>query len=417
MVETPWFLVRHGSVSPSRRWFFGVPGAPCCVGLFSHLSTTMSTDERARAWVDVSASALRENFRTVRKAVGDDVRMIPMVKADAYGLGMAEAISALEPLSPWGYGIAAVEEGVRIRRMGLPGPILVCSAVPPASYRDAVEARLTVSISDLGGLANLREASIEAGAPGRFHLEVDTGMGRAGFDWNGVGDWAPGVEALLGPELIWEGCFTHFHSADGADGSPTATQWQRLLATVEKLQSKPNGLLIHACNSPGALRRPDFAGDAVRPGIFLYGGIAGDALPSPAPVASLRARIVYLKEAHPGTTVGYGSTYAATDAERWASVSIGYGDGLPRLLSNRGEALVRGRRAPIIGRISMDVTVLNVTGFQEVKVGDVVTFFGQADGGEISLEEVAGHAGTINYEILTGLTQRLPRIWTDDGGY
>jgi len=119
----------------------------------------------------------------------------------------------------------------------------------------------------------------------------------------------------------------------------------------------------------------------------------------------------------PGSTVGYGSTYTAGESERWASVSIGYGDGLPRLLGNRGEALVRGRRAPIIGRVSMDLTVLNLTGVRDAAEGDVVTFFGRAEGGEIPLEEVAGHAETINYEILTGLTQRLPRIWTDDGGY
>jgi alanine racemase len=179
----------------------------------------------------------------------------------------------------------------------------------------------------------------------------------------------------------------------------------------------PEGVLLHACNSPGALRNPDYAGDAVRPGIFLYGGLAGDGLPPPVPVASLRARIVYLKDAVPGSTVGYGATYTASEAEQWATAAIGYGDGLPRCLGNRGQALVRGRRVPIIGRISMDVTVLNVTGVQGVEVGDVVTFFGSGEGGGILLEEVAGHAGTINYEILTGLTQRLPRIWTDDGGY
>ena len=377
----------------------------------------MSTDERARAWVDLSASALKENLRTVREVVGEGVRLIPMVKADAYGLGVANVVSVLEPLNPWGYGVAAVGEGVGLRRLGIQRPIIVCSPVAPASYRDAVESRLTVSISDLGGLSNLREASMEAGVPARFHLEVDTGMGRAGFDWHRVKEWGPGVGDLLSPELVWEGCFTHFHSADGADEGPTSTQWNRLMTTVESLPFRPGGLLIHACNSPGALRRPDFAGDAVRPGIFLYGGVAGDDLPPPVPVASLRARIVYVRDAISGSTVGYGSTYTAPGVERWASVAIGYGDGLPRLLSNRGEALVRGRRVPIIGRISLDVTVLNVTEIHDAAVGDVVTFFGRADGDEIALEEVAGHAETINYEILTGLTQRLPRIWTDDGGY
>jgi len=149
----------------------------------------------------------------------------------------------------------------------------------------------------------------------------------------------------------------------------------------------------------------------------MYGGVAGDDLPPPVPVASLRARIVHIKEAAPGDTVGYGSTYSASEEELWATAGIGYGDGLPRLLSNRGEGLVLGKRAPIVGRISMDVTVLNISGIRDAALGDEVTFFGRADGGEIMLEEVAGQADTINYEILTGLTQRLPRIWTDDGGY
>jgi alanine racemase len=242
-------------------------------------------------------------------------------------------------------------------------------------------------------------------------------MGRGGFDWHRARVWAPEVAALLGPTLEWEGCFTHFHSADARDPEPTSLQWQRLLNALEALPPRPEGVLLHACNSPGALRRPDLAADAVRPGIFLYGGVAGEGLPAPASVASLRARIVLIREAVEGSTAGYGATYTARGAERWATVAIGYGDGLPRLLGNRGEGLVRGRRVPIIGRISMDVTVLDVTGVPGVEVGDVVTFFGRDGEGEITLEEVAAHAQTINYEILTGLTQRPPRIWTDDGGY
>jgi alanine racemase len=278
-------------------------------------------------------------------------------------------------------------------------------------------------VGDLTALTRLREAAKEAGLPGRFHIEVDTGMGRAGFDWHRVEAWGRELTSLLGPELIWEGCFTHFHSADSATWGPTVTQWERLIATVESLETPPEGLVLHACNSPGALRVPEFAADAVRPGIFLYGGVAGEGLPDPMPVASLRARVVFLRDAVPGSTVGYGATHTAEGKETWASVAIGYGDGLPRLLGNRGEGVVRGRRAPIIGRISMDLTVLDVTAIREVEVGDIVTFFGPTrDGGgaggvDITLEEVADYAQTINYEILTGLTRRLPRIWTDDGGY
>jgi len=376
----------------------------------------MSTEQRARAWVEVSAEALRQNFLTVREVVGTGVRMIPMVKADAYGLGVEGAVQTLDPLEPWAYGVAEVQEGIALRGMGVGRPILVCSPVPPGSYEPAVEAGLTVSLSSLAGLSALQVACRRTGAPGRFHLEVDTGMGRAGFEWSKVGEWAPALRSL-GPNLVWEGVFTHFHSADHADVAPTAEQWDRLHATLEHLSGIQGDLLIHACNSPGALRRPDFAADATRPGIFLYGGMAGDGLPPPAVVASLRARIVHFKEAEAGSTAGYGATYSARERERWATVAIGYGDGLPRLLSNRGEALLRGRRVPIVGRISMDVTVLDVTQVPEAELGDVVTFFGRTDPVGIALEEVARHAETINYEVLTGLTGRLPRIWTEHGGY
>jgi alanine racemase len=296
-------------------------------------------------------------------------------------------------------------------------PILICSPLPPGSYREAVASRLTVSISDLEALGALQKAGEAVGTTARFHLEVDTGMGRAGFDWHRVDQWGPEMLESLGPNLTWEGCFTHFHSADGVEEGPTSAQWARLLATVDSVPGKPESLLVHACNSPGSLRLPEFARDAVRPGIFLYGGVAGEGIPAPLPVAALRARIVFMREAVSGTTVGYGSTYAASKEERWASVGIGYGDGLPRLLSNRGQALVHGKRVPIIGRVSMDLTVLDVTEVPDAGVGDVVTFFGAADAEKISLEEVAGHAETINYEVLTGLTRRLPRIWTDHGGY
>jgi alanine racemase len=376
----------------------------------------MSTDKSARGWVEVGAGALRRNYLRIQETVGPGVRIIPMVKADAYGLGMLDAVAALEPLDPWGYGVAAVQEGLALRASGLDKPVGVFSPAPPDAYPGAVREELALSVSDIGALVLLKEAALQAGVPGRFHLEVDTGMGRAGFDWRRVGEWAPEVRDLLNPHLRWEGIFTHFHSADVDDPGPTTTQWQRFREALEVLGPLPDGCMIHACNSPGALRLPAYAEDAVRPGIFLYGGVAGDGIPSPEPVASIRARVVFVREAPPGSTVGYNSTYQARDHELWATAAIGYGDGLPRLLSNRGSALVRGKRVPIIGRISMDVTVLDVTSLPGVSPGEVATFLG-SDGLEtITLEEVAEEAGTIGHEILTGLTTRLPRVWVDDEG-
>jgi alanine racemase len=164
------------------------------------------------------------------------------------------------------------------------------------------------------------------------------------------------------------------------------------------------------------MRLPEYAVAVVRPGIFLYGGEVGAGLPAPEAVVGLKARVVHLKDAAPGDTLGYGATYCAQDSERWATLSIGYGDGLPRALSNQGHALLRGVRVPIVGRISMDVTVVDITGVPDVELGDTATLIGGDGEHRITLDEVAELAGTISYEVLTGLTNRIHRIWKRTDG-
>lgn len=376
----------------------------------------MSTDRRTRAWIEVRASALRLNLERIRDRVGRPVAVVPMVKADAYGLGVGRAVSALEPAEPWGYGVATVAEGEGLRRLGVERPVLVCTPAPPGLYRAALEADLTLSISDLPSLRRLRNAARETGRPGRFHAEVDTGMGRAGFDWREAAKWGPRLGGEGEELLAWGGCYTHFHSADVADEGSVRGQWERFQDALAACGPPAvEGFLVHACNSAAALRFPEYAADAVRPGIFLYGGAAGEDLPRPEPVVTVRARVVFVRDAPPGTTLGYGATHAARGWERWATVSIGYGDGLPRGLSNRGHALVSGKRVPIVGRISMDTAVVDITDAPGTEVGEAVTFVGRDGDEEVTLEEVARHAGTINYEILTGFTPRIPRIWIETG--
>ncbi len=332
-----------------------------------------------------------------------------MVKADAYGLGMGGVVEAFEPASPWAFGVATVDEGLELRALGVSRPVWVLSPTLPGTLEAAGEGGLTVSVSHPATLARLRTLAPKVATP-VFHLEVDTGMGRAGFAWN---DIDPAVEAARAAEAAgarWEGCYTHLHSADEAPGT-IRDQWERFQKALARMGGSPDPLLIHALNSAGALRSPEYAADAVRPGIFLYGGRVGPETPDPAEVVAVRARVVHVRDVAPGTSLGYGATYHARGTERWATVSIGYGDGLPRALGNRGSALVRGRRAPIVGRISMDVTVVDITGASAVEIGDVVTFIGTDGDERITLDEVAELAGTISYEILTGLTPRLPRIW------
>ena len=379
-----------------------------------------SSDRRTRSWIEVRAGAMRRNYRRVREAAGGDVGMIPMVKADAYGLGVDRMVTTLEPESPLAWGVATVEEGRRLRELGVERPILVVAPLPPGSYPDAVAADLSVCLSSLDGLRLLDEALARSERPAAFQVEVDTGMGRSGFDWRQAAQWGPVVAARHRPAMRWTGCFTHLHSAD-EDPTTVPVQWQRLVDVLSSIPHPDEDFLIHAQNSAGALRAGrlssgDYRVDAVRPGIFLYGGAVGAGWGEPEGVASLRARVVHLRDASPGTTVGYGATYAARGWERWATLAIGYGDGLPRALGNTGQALLRGRRVPIVGRISMDLTVVNISGSDGVEPGDVATLIGESGTESITVDEVARLAGTISYEVLTGLAPRLPRIWLDDGG-
>jgi alanine racemase len=372
----------------------------------------MNGDEMTRAWVEVDLDALRANYEAVAARVGPAAAMIPMVKADAYGLGMLRVVGALEPLGPWGYGVATVDEGVTLRESGVARPIIVFSPVAPQALAAAARARLTLSISDLAGLR--RWAAVAGSDAGvlDFHVEIDTGMGRAGFDWRETPGWADAVRAGCGGRLRWTGVFTHFHGADSPDPTATMTQWERFRDALAQLPVAAGELLVHAANSAAAVRWPALAADAVRPGIFLYGGSPAPATDArrPVPVVALRARLGLVRDVPPGSTVGYGATHVSRGWERWGTVTIGYGDGVPRRLGNRGSAILRGKLVPFVGRTSMDMIVVDIGAVPDAEEGDVVTLIGRDGGCEITVDDVAELAETISYEILTGLRPRLPRI-------
>lgn len=361
-------------------------------------------------------TALRANFEVIRHAVGPRVRIIAMLKSNGYGLGAVCVARALEPLAPWGYGVATAEEGEELRRLaGIERPILVTGPLPAESVALAAEAGLTPAMSDPGELERWATEARRRGTPLDFHVEIDTGMGRSGFDWRDTNRWVEAVRAATGSGARLTGVFTHFQSADAVERDPTQLQWERFWDALVQLPVSRQDLLIHAANSAAALRWPEYAADAVRPGIYLYGGhpavgLPKETLPPPAPVVALRARITLIRQVPPGSTSGYGATHVAQGWERWGTLAIGYGDGLPRCLGNVGHALVRGRRVRILGQMSMDMTVVDLTDVPEAQIGDVATLIGRDGDAEITVEEVAGQASTISYEIFTGLTARLPRV-------
>lgn len=375
-----------------------------------------STTLRSRAWVDVDLQALKRNLLRVRDTAGAGISVVPMVKADAYGLGAARIwpalVEALAPDGPWALGVAALSEGEALRRDGWTGRVAIFSPLPPGELARAAAADLVPSFSDLDALRAWAALAAETGRRLPFQLEVDTGMGRAGLPWSEAAAWGAEVARIGGDLLAWEGCYTHFHSADEPDLDSTVEQWRRFReALVQLPQDAAARRVLHCANSAAAMRC-GFPADLVRPGIFLYGGRAGPEV-EPEPVAAVRARIALVREVAAGATLGYGATYVSGGPERWGTLSIGYGDGLPRRLSPAGgEALVHGRRVPVIGRISMDVTVVDLSGVPGAVAGDVATLIGRDGAEEITVDEVAARCGTISYEILTGLGTRLPRVYS-----
>ncbi len=364
--------------------------------------------------MEIRLDRLRQNALSALRATGSRAGLLPMVKADAYGLGLARVVRALQDVpaqgGPWGFGVATVAEGEALRRCGWAGRVLVTAPAAPGELRRAGEANLTLSISSIETLRGWVGVARALGRELGFHTEVDTGMGRAGFPWRQAQHWGSEVARAAEGALRWEGCFTHFHSADEPELTPTDEQWDRFQEALAALPEAAEPRVVHCANSAATLRRGGYGCPLMRPGIFLYGGRAGPGT-DPAPVVSVRARLVLVREVEAGSTVGYGATHRAAGRERWGTLAIGYGDGIPRALARGGgEVLVRGRAAPIIGRISMDMTTVDLGDVPDAEPGDVVTLIGSDAGLEITVDEVARRCDTISYEILTGLTQRLPRV-------
>ena len=346
-----------------------------------------------RAWVEVDLGAMCRNGAAVAARAG--APLLPMVKADAYGLGGLRATLALESLEPWGFGVATITEGEELRHGGITRPIVVFTPILRTEIDALRRADLTPALGDPAVI----ESWIRTGRP--WHLQVDTGMSRAGLRWDQVAQYRELLERAKP-----DGVFTHFHSAEVEDGSRDE-QERRFDAAVAAMPARP--AIVHAENGPAVERRANSRWTLCRPGIFLYGvpAFAGGEL-IPEPVVSMRARIVELRTVLDGDTVSYDATWRANGTRRIATVPVGYADGYRRALSNRGVALLNGQRVPVAGRVTMDMTMLDVTD-TEAGLGDLVTMLGRDGDDLITVGELSALADVSPYEVLTGLKLRLPR--------
>ena len=355
-----------------------------------------------RAWVEVSLAAVVENARTVARLAG--TRLLPVVKANGYGVGAVAVSKALELLDPWGYGVATAGEGAELRAAGITRPVLVFMPAHATLFPELERFRLTPVLGDARSIA---EWTARTGAARPFHLEIDTGMGRSGVRWDEIET----VRAAADTPAL-EGCYTHFHSAERQDGT-VDEQLRRFESAVARLPRRP--ALLHVANSAAALAGKRFAFDLVRPGEFLYGCVTGAGFPEPRPVVSIRARVVDVRRLAAGESVGYNATWHASRPTTVATLGIGYADGVRRAIGLPGHGAVllgkNGRRCPIVGVVMMDLMIVE-TGDQPAQVGDVATLVGEGEGGgRITLEEFSAWSGDLQRAVLTSLGTRLPRIY------
>ena len=372
--------------------------------------------DRVSAWINLDH--VEYNLDQMKKNISSDTKMIAVIKADGYGHGAVAIANLLEPKEYlFGFAVATAEEALILRRSGIKKPILILGYTFPDSYQELIEKdiRLTVFREDM-----LRQISDEAKCQkitAKVHVKVDTGMNRIGItpDERGI-EFVKLAKSL--PNIEIEGMFTHFAKADEKDKGPAKKQIELFHAFCQLTEEKL-GFQIpykHCSNSAGIVELKKANMDLVRAGITLYGLWPSEEVSKKIidlkPVLSLKSQVVYLKEVEKGTPVSYGGTYMTKEKSVLATIPVGYGDGYPRSLSNKGYVLIRGQKAPITGRVCMDQFMVDVTGIQHVQMGDDVTLIGTDGTLQITMEELSLLSDRFNYEFACDLGKRIPRVFT-----
>jgi alanine racemase len=372
-------------------------------------------DERNRA--EINLDALNNNLNVIRSHIPADCMVMAMVKADAYGHGACHVAGFLEDAGVNYFGVASVFEAVQLREAGLSSPILVCGYTPPELTGTLLEYNITQSVPGISAARRFSEAASALGGTLRIHIKLDTGMSRYGIVCPGCEDAAADevLDICRLPALNAEGIFTHFACADEEDETPTRAGIEAFAAVIKKIeQNGEKNLIKHCANSAAVLKYDCIHFDMVRSGIALYGyapssGVSDGGL---IPVMSLKTRIAQVKTIPAGAGVSYGLTYRAPHELRTAVIPLGYGDGYRR--GYAGACMtVRGVKVPVLGRVCMDSCVVDISGVPDAREDDEVTVFGAAP--FTTADELAEIAGTINYEVVTGVSKRVMRLFIKDG--
>ena len=363
-------------------------------------------------WIEVDLEAIAHNLRQVHRTIGEQTDVMVVLKADGYGHGAMRIARTVLNNGARMLGVACLSEAVALRRGGIEAPILVLGYTPAWQALEAVLEEITVTAFDLETLRALSRSAGEVGRTATVHIKVDTGMGRLGLLPEDV---LPVLrKAIVLPNLVVEGIFTHFSVADASDQAYTRAQLDRFTAVLRQAQESGIEIpVVHAANSAAILTMPEARFGLVRLGIALYGLAPSPETPLPdgfRPALSFKTRIAQVKALPPGSFVSYGNAYQTEGYERIAVIPVGYADGFRRAPRHWGEVLVRGQRAAIVGRVCMDQTMINVSHIPDARQGDQVVLIGQQGGAVITVDEVAQRLGTINYEVVSEILARVPRI-------
>ncbi len=368
-------------------------------------------------WAEVDLKAIAHNIRELRRITNPKARFMAIVKANAYGHGIIEVARQSLENGAEALGVANIEEGIQLRKAGINAPVLIFGYASPVHAKKLIEFDLTQTVYSYEISRALSEAVAAYGKKIKVHIKVDTGMGRLGLLREITDSSVSEVESISRlPMLELEGIYTHFATADKSDRSYAGKQFEIFMDFLNQLRIA--GLEIpvtHAANSAAIINMPETHLDMVRAGISIYGLYTSEEVDRSIiklkPAMELKTKIIHLKKVPAGFKVSYGTTYETEKPTTIATVSIGYADGLNRLLSSKGRMLVCGHSAPIVGRICMDLTMLDVGNIPEIAIGEEVVVFGKQGNASISVDEIASTINTINYEVVSTIMERVPRIY------
>lgn len=370
-----------------------------------------------RIYAQINVDNLRHNIKSIMARHKKDMKVLAVIKADAYGHGSCEIAHRIDDLAYY-YGVAAVDEAVELRNAGIKKPILVIGYTSPKDYDRLIKHNITQTIYSRSDAKKLSELAIKNGTIAKIHIKVDTGMSRIGFpvSTDGINE-AASLKELAGLHI--EGIFTHYAKADEIDKTSAKEQKEKFKRFIDGLMAsgvKPE--FKHIDNSAGSMELDDDEFDMVRLGIAMYGLYPSEEVSREImlkPVMSLIAHIAHVKEVDAGCGVSYGWTYVTDKKTKLATVTAGYADGYPRAMSNIGRAIVKGRSVPIVGRVCMDQLMLDVTDIPDITIDDEVILIGKSEDENISVEEVAAPAASFNYELVCNISRRVPRIYIEEG--